>query len=630
MDHETRVTMPTKTATEWLAEVRRCESEAELFRAYDLAWQGLEEYPEDAPLKHRAVLCLASTGASARAAEEFQRLNLGPFAGDAPPDAPSALVYDIASLEARLLKDEAVATTGPERKKKLLVAGDAYEAVYRRMRSAGDAQSYYPGINCATLRLLAGLPDAARSIAGQILSHLAAWPSEKKAYYEFATELEANLINGDVAAARAVAGTVAALVREAMAPDYRALATTIRQLRLLVEATGIGAEINRVLSPPHVIHYLGHIMSPPGDVGRFPASEEEAVRRQIDARIAKGDIGFAYGSLAAGADILFAEAILEAGANLHVVLPFEVEEFVEVSVRPAGPGWVERFHRCFNSAATKRFATTERYLGDDSLFGYCSQLAMGRALLRANHICAQVEQIAVWDGKPSAGPGGTAADVALWRRAGMPQTIIPVECSTHDSSAAYPAPRKAERRTRAMLFGDIKGFSKLTDEQLPRFIDTVLGAFARVIDGFGDDVLLANTWGDGLFLVFDDAGKAAACALSLQEAMAGVDLAGAGLPDTMALRLGGHLGPVYAAIDPILRRNNFFGAHVSRAARIEPVTPEKLVYVTETLAAVLALHNAEAFVCNYVGMTTAAKDFGEMRMFLLARKPTRKPGGAKV
>jgi class 3 adenylate cyclase len=106
----------------------------------------------------------------------------------------------------------------------------------------------------------------------------------------------------------------------------------------------------------------------------------------------------------------------------------------------------------------------------------------------------------------------------------------------------------------------------------------------------------------------------------LQEALDKVDLGAAGLPETMALRLGGHLGPVYATTDPILHHENFFGAHVSRAARIEPVTPEKLVYVTETLAAVLALHNADAFVCNYVGMTRAAKDYGEMRMFLLARK----------
>jgi hypothetical protein len=42
--------------------------------------------------------------------------------------------------------------------------------------------------------------------------------------------------------------------------------------------------------------------------------------------------------------------------------------------------------------------------------------------------------------------------------------------------------------------------------------------------------------------------------------------------------------------------------------------------VTDTLAAVLSLHNADRFACHYVGMTKAAKDYGAMRMFLLARK----------
>ena len=119
--------------------------------------------------------------------------------------------------------------------------------------------------------------------------------------------------------------------------------------------------------------------------------------------------------------------------------------------------------------------------------------------------------------------------------------------------------------------------------------------------------------------LFDDAGKAAGCALDLQEALAATDLTAHGLPATMGLRIGGHLGPVYTARDPVLRRDNFFGAHVSRAARIEPVTPERCVYVTETLAAVLALHNADAFECEYVGMTKAAKHYGRMRMFLLRR-----------
>ena len=101
--------------------------------------------------------------------------------------------------------------------------------------------------------------------------------------------------------------------------------------------------------------------------------------------------------------------------------------------------------------------------------------------------------------------------------------------------------------------------------------------------------------------------------------MASIDLAAAGLPGHLALRIGGHLGPVYAGRDPIMRQQNFFGAHVSRAARIEPVTPEGFVYVTETMAAVLAIHNAVEFGCDYVGMTESAKGYGRMRMFVLRR-----------
>ena len=87
----------------------------------------------------------------------------------------------------------------------------------------------------------------------------------------------------------------------------------------------------------------------------------------------------------------------------------------------------------------------------------------------------------------------------------------------------------------------------------------------------------------------------------------------------MAMRIGGHLGPAYAAQDPVLMRTNYFGAHVSRAARIEPVTPEGCVYVTETFAAVLGFEHGNEFACDYVGMTAAAKKYGSMRMFLLRR-----------
>jgi class 3 adenylate cyclase len=607
-----------RTAAEWLQLVRRLEREGELFGAYDAARQALQHFPDDIALKHRVVLCLASTGATLAASEQFAAYGLAEAADDPGSDAPLAI--ELAALNARLLKDRALAAAPETRVALLAAAAEAYEAAYLRACEAGYVEAYYPGVNCATLRLLAGDKAGGARLAREILDQLAGWPASRKGYFEIATELEALLVVGDAAGARDKARQFRRFAARRRRPDYRGLASTIHQTRLVIGAGDVDFDVSRELAPPRVIHYVGHIISPPGERGRFPAAEEASVAAKIAAALDAAPPGFAFGSLAAGADILFAEALLDRHASLHIVLPFAVEEFVDVSVRPAGGSWVDRFERCYKRAATTHFATDDRYLGDDSLFGYCSQLAMGLAVLRARHLCADLEQIAVWDGNPPSGAAGTAADMALWKGTGLPQTTIRIDAASGFGAAnGRGRPRAAERRTCAMLFGDVKGFSRLKDEELPRFVEVVLGRFAMVLERFVDDIRFANTWGDGLFIVFDDAGKAAACALDLQDAMRLIDLAGSGLPDHLALRLGGHLGPAYRAADPILKRANFFGAHVSRAARIEPVTPENLVYVTEPLAAVLALHNAEEFTCQYVGMTKAAKEYGQMPMFLLGR-----------
>ena len=50
--------------------------------------------------------------------------------------------------------------------------------------------------------------------------------------------------------------------------------------------------------------------------------------------------------------------------------------------------------------------------------------------------------------------------------------------------------------TRRQLRFDL--FSKLSDEQLPAFTTRVLGAFAAVVDRYGDHVGHRNTWGDAV------------------------------------------------------------------------------------------------------------------------------------
>ena len=87
--------LSSKTLEEWLAEANRCEREGELFRAYDVAMQGLIEHPNSPALKHRAVLCLASTGATRQAVERFTALVLDGAATTAPS---RSLRMDVATL----------------------------------------------------------------------------------------------------------------------------------------------------------------------------------------------------------------------------------------------------------------------------------------------------------------------------------------------------------------------------------------------------------------------------------------------------------------------------------------------------------------------------------------------------
>jgi class 3 adenylate cyclase len=246
---------------------------------------------------------------------------------------------------------------------------------------------------------------------------------------------------------------------------------------------------------------------------------------------------------------------------------------------------------------------------------------MGLALLRARYLDGDAKQVAVWDGEEQHGNAGTAADVAAWRRLELPQTILSVPGLQAAEVPSPPAVAQVSGRTlRAMLFGDVKGFSKLTDRQLPTFVHEVLGAMARALSHYEESICFRNTWGDGIFLVVDDIRRAASCALDLQAAIAGLGLTQLDMPHTLALRLGGHYGPVYEATDPIVGSTNYFGAHVSRAARIEPITPEGSVYVTEPFAAILALETGSEFACDYVGSVPAAKGYGVLPMYLLRRR----------
>ena len=569
---------------------------SECIKAFDLARTEVARDPENVPLRHGGVLALARMGALEQAQRMYEAWGL-----DAVTDNE-----DVLALKGRLLKDAALQRDGEERRRALQEAAAAYR------RSFEATGGYFSAINVASLSHLAGEAEAARRWA-QTAARLA---DGEESYYAHATMAEAAILLGGTDTA--LSHLQQAVVMQGAGLDARA--TTRRQLLMLLGGDAAAQRILAPLEPPAVAHYCGHRLSPEEPGARFPPSREAAVAGAIRDLVAAQDIRFAAGSLASGADILFAEAVLDHGGSLDVVLPFDEAEFVEVSVRPDGQTWVERFRRCIARADDVHFVTTGAYLGHDALFGYASHFALGLACLRSASLDAPLHQIAVWDGVPAAAGAvaGTAADVAMGRRMGLTQHIVAPGGSSPPARASAEAGGSGQRHRRTMVFGDLKGFSKLQDAQIPPYVDGVLGAIARVLDRHDAHLVFRNTWGDGLFLVFDDVASAADCAFALQRAMAGLDWEGIGLPGGMGLRLGMHYGPVFERIDHVLGRTNVFGEHVSRAARVEPITPEGAVYATDATAAALAVDARSRFRCEYVGRLPLAKGYGEFRMYAVS------------
>ncbi|HEX8525536.1 tetratricopeptide repeat-containing protein [Allosphingosinicella sp.] len=574
---------------------RSAIARGDFIAAYDIAVGAIAEGDASEDIRHQQVLALARMGDTDRAMEVFRSHGLE---GSADPHKRAA--------GARLLKDRALSLApGEVRRAALETASEAYHSVFLE---SGDS---FPGINAATLALLAGRREAAHSLAETLLADpLVAAGGD---YFAGVTKAEALLVLGriDAAADALQARSVGA------SADHGGRASSRRQLAMIADHFGLSRDRREALlgplSPPGVVYYAGHMFA------SDPAVEAE-VQARIEALLAVEKAGFGYGALACGADILFAEALLERGAELNVVLPFAEEDFIAQSVDPGGKGWLPRYRACLEAAASVTFASAIPYFGDPAQYGYGSRMAMGLARLRAGHLDCSAVQLVVWDGVESTGPAGTGADVAAWRSSGGRSVAVApgaVDRRLTRPEAAHES--RYERVLAAILFTDFVGFSKLPEHVLPVFWDGIMRCIAEILDSHEGEVECRNSWGDALYAVTSSAPAAAEIALELQARLAGFDYSTLGLDGSGGMRVGGHYGPAYRTIDHITGRTTFYGTEVSRAARIEPVTPPGAVFVTEPLAAILALEARERFACRYVGRISLAKNYGEYPMYRLQR-----------
>ncbi|WP_430386070.1 TRAFs-binding domain-containing protein [Blastomonas fulva] len=519
---------------------------------------------------------------------------------------------DSLSLKGRILKEQAFLCSGESRAQLLRQAADVYQSVYVL------SQEHYPAINAASLMMMTGQISAARVLAAKVRDAIQA--SGDSDYWTLASDTEACLLLGDELAAECSATQLGDIGNVPFADR----ASTIRQFRRLGDCPSINqpaiARLIEALRPPPVIAYCGHMFVEGCDA-------EAQLRERIDAALDEVGTSIAYGPLACGADILFAEAVLERGGELNIVLPFREPDFIDQSVRCGGEGWVARFRACRNAANSVVFATESAFVGDDNQFAYGTRVMMGLAEIRARQLETVAIQLAVLDDNAGAANGGniagTRADVAFWEKLGRRSIVI----------AAGPVDRRLEfprldidkdapeRGAYSILFADYKGFSKLGERELPHFAAKVMGTIGEVLDDFGQEILFRNTWGDAVYVVIASPATAARVAIVLQERLATPppELASQDTGSAMGMRIGVHHGPIYKGFDRVVKQPLWFGTEVTRTARIEPVTPTGAVYCTDAFAAMLAIDTAEAFTHHYVGRVELAKGYGQIGMYRLVR-----------
>jgi len=324
---------------------------------------------------------------------------------DRETDDPKAL-----TLKGRLLKDQAKAADGasqqPERDRLYGEAAAAYEA------AAEIRTDSYPLINAAALALLGGDAKRASELASQVLVLIDNDPDEgENAYWRGATRSEALLLMSREAEAReALANAIAEL------PDaWEDHAATIGQFSLILVKQDRDAGWLDQHRPPPSVHFSGMIRLQEND-----ATTPEAIRRFIETE----QPGFAYGALAAGSDLLFAQAFLDnkaarkPAAELHVILPFPVEQFRELSVRPFGDAWLSKF----DSVLEQAIKVDILGLDDPPLalaVEIADRMAMGQALRNASNLQSVAKAVTVAGTNEQLRP-----QLASWQNSGRELVVI--------------------------------------------------------------------------------------------------------------------------------------------------------------------------------------------------------------
>lgn len=588
--------------------------------------------PDNRRLTQLWALALARSGAAKKANVMMARL-----ASHGPPDEETL------GLLARTYKDLWLQTGDSNC---LAQARDTYLKAYHLTKGC------WSGINAATLALLSGDLEQGKQLASEVLDSLAPLLTEFDAdtgkkrgdiaprissqvvashlastqrYWDYATIGEAALILDRLELAGWAYNNAITLSEGNL--GNRASSRRNAELVLSVNNSA-RAIVAKNFAMPQVVVFSGHMLDAPDRIQpRFQPVAEQIVYKRLLAALSNRDAQIGFAGAAGGADILFLEAMKELGGETNIVLPHPPEMFIRTSVAPGhSPDWIKRFERVMGDA--RHITVISDFVGDDVAFYFSGVVMAGLAKLRASQVCGQLRGLTVWDMK-SGLIGGTGGTVADWLRRGLcvdrlSSTVDENQLLELDPSqglgVAESLLKSSPQKIISMLFADAVGFSKLSEAQIPPFVERFLGGVRQTMDRQKHAPLTVNTWGDGLYFTFESVIHANDFALDLSDLVNATKWKNFGLPVELNLRIALHAGPAFEILDPVTRNKVFNGFHVSRAARIEPVTPPGNVYCSESHAALVALENNDSYHCEFVGNMPYAKNYGVFPTYSLTRR----------
>ncbi|HTT84813.1 MAG TPA: tetratricopeptide repeat-containing protein [Rhizomicrobium sp.] len=489
-----------------------------------------------------SIIAHARSGALARAKAMFAEAGFERIDDDAA----------VLSVKGRLLKDEALAARGRERKRLYRESARAYA----RAGEIGGAS--YPLINAATLSLLAGERRESEQLARRILAR--GDEEAETPYWRAATRAEARLLLGETEAAKASlkeAVACAPLAHE----DH---ASTLRQFGLILDELRGSKVWLDAFRPPRSLHFAGHMSL---------ATTRSALDREIRKRIAEERIGFGYGALAAGADIVIAEALLETGAELHLVLPAAVNVFRAGSVARCGASWAKRFDIVAERACSIRTIGSSEESLSPLAIRLAAEVAMGSAIMQAETLMTEAVQLLILDRKaePQSMRSASGAIARAWRYGGRRQHILTAPRLREPALA--PLRRRLDRSERLVAVLRIDPSHTPADQVFKH----ILPRTAKIVTSNGERPIAPYWTGEAVIAAFDTPAVAADAALEISVA----------LGNSARLRICGDYGVVRIVPNPFGGTPFLAGAPAATPGQIAPSTPDGAIHITEDFAAAL-------------------------------------------